>query len=309
MGFLAASVPSSMLPALRSAAPPLAAVARSTPLTASLAAGMDLIAATASVATSAPVSAAIAAFTAVPAPARNAGCSVLLLVASIAWIKICNLLSSAGITSQYVSRKLVHMGSGPLFVLCWPLFTPGLGGQLAAMTVPILSVVRLLRAGKAAEGSEAGAELVRAISRSGDKQEALEGPMVYTIVLLAATAFGWRSAVSVIAINQMAIGDGMADIVGRRVGKRRFTTFLEPTGKKSVEGSVAFAFFAFVACMLMVGLFNLTGVVALTAAQAAPQLLLISVVAALVELLPLGDDNFTVPLSSAILATVLQGGL
>lgn len=282
-------------------------LARSAPLSASFAevSASSLLLAAGNVPSAAAT--AVSAFVAVPAPARNAACAVLLLLSSIAWIKLCNLMSSAGITSQYVSRKLVHMGSGPLFVLCWPLFTTGLGGQLAALCVPILSVLRLLRAGRAPADSSAGAELVRAISRSGEKKEALEGPMVYTLVLVAATAFGWRSIVSVVAVNQMAIGDGMADIIGRKFGRNRWPKFVEKTGKKSVEGSVAFAFFAFVACALMVELFKLSGLAAIGAAQAAPALLLISVVAAIVELLPLGDDNLTVPLTSAVLAAILLG--
>jgi|LauGreDrversion4_1035100.scaffolds.fasta_scaffold19072_3 dolichol kinase len=282
-------------------------LARSAPLSASFAdaSASSLLLAAGNVPSAAAT--AVTAFVAVPAPARNAACAVLLLLSSIAWIKLCNLMSSAGITSQYVSRKLVHMGSGPLFVLCWPLFTTGLGGQLAALCVPILSVLRLLRAGRAPADSAAGAELVRAISRSGDKKEALEGPMVYTLVLVAATAFGWRSLVSVVAVNQMAIGDGMADIIGRKFGRNRWPKWIEKSGKKSVEGSVAFAFFAFVACALMVELFKLSGLAAIGAAQAAPALLLISVVAAIVELLPLGDDNLTVPLTSAVLAAILLG--
>ena len=282
-------------------------LARSAPLSASFAevSASSLLLAAGNVPSAAAT--AVSAFVAVPAPARNAACAVLLLLSSIAWIKLCNLMSSAGITSQYVSRKLVHMGSGPLFVLCWPLFTTGLGGQLAALCVPILAVLRLLRAGRAPADSSAGAELVRAISRSGEKKEALEGPMVYTLVLVAATAFGWRSIVSVVAVNQMAIGDGMADIIGRKFGRNRWPKFVEKTGKKSVEGSVAFAFFAFVACALMVELFKLSGLAAIGAAQAAPALLLISVVAAIVELLPLGDDNLTVPLTSAVLAAILLG--
>jgi dolichol kinase len=159
-------------------------------------------------------------------------------------------------------------------------------------------VLRLLRAGRAPADSVAGAELVRAISRSGDKKEALEGPRVYTLVLVAATAFGWRSLVSVVAVNQMAIGDGMADIIGRKFGRNRWPKWIEKSGKKSVEGSVAFAFFAFVACALMVELFKLSGLAAIGAAQAAPALLLISVVAAIVELLPLAVQ---VPLLSLLL--------
>jgi len=282
-----------LAPLLRSAVVP-----RTLPPVALAAVGVDHLAAAAGL---------LAPLDALPLAARDPLCTLVLVVSSVAWIKICNALAGSGLTSQYISRKLVHMGSGPLFVLCWPLFSSTQSGQIAACAVPVLSILRLVRAGSRADGGQA--DLVKAVSRSGDKKEALGGPMVYTIVLLASTLFGWRSLVSAVAICQMAIGDGMADIIGRRFGRTRWPTFLESTGKKSVEGSAAFAGFAFVASMLFVALFNVTGLSAIAPLAVAPRLLFISLACAFVELgwLP-GDDNFIVPVTGAALSAVLLPG-
>ena len=253
----------------------------------------------------APLAPLAAAVSSLPLWARDGGSSLFLVIASIAWIKICNALSGAGVTSQYLSRKLVHMGSGPLFLVFWPLFSTTRGGQLAAISVPVMSLARLMVAGKAAEGSERGAELVRAISRSGDKHEALEGPFKYTIVLLLATIFGWRSPVSAVAICQMGIGDGMADVMGRRFGKTKWPRSIERTGKKSIEGTLAFAAFAFAASAAMLFYFGVAGLTATPLRAALGPLALISLAAALVEVLPLGDDNFTVPLAAALMSVWL----
>ena len=67
----------------------------------------------------------------------------------------------------------------------------------------------------------------------------------------------------------------------------------------------AFAFFAFLSSLTFVALFQFFGLTTLAPRAVAPPLLLISVVTALVELLPLGDDNFTVPLAAAALALLL----
>ena len=77
-----------------------------------------------------------------------------LVAASVAWIKVCNGLAGSGLTSQYLSRKLVHMGSGPLFILMWPIFSTTPSGQLAAVAVPILSIIRLLAAGNRKDGGQ-----------------------------------------------------------------------------------------------------------------------------------------------------------
>eukprot|EP00878_Enallax_costatus_P014664 GHUV01015340.1.p1 GENE.GHUV01015340.1~~GHUV01015340.1.p1 ORF type:complete len:144 (+),score=7.79 GHUV01015340.1:390-821(+) len=38
------------------------------------------------------------------------------------WVKVFDGLASRGVLSQKLSRKLVHITSGPLFLLTWPLF-------------------------------------------------------------------------------------------------------------------------------------------------------------------------------------------
>lgn len=52
--------------------------------------------------------------------------------------------------------------------------------------------------------------------RSGSNSEALGGPLLYTIMLFLGTLLFFRgSPIGVVAISQMAAGDGIADIVGR----------------------------------------------------------------------------------------------
>ena len=59
--------------------------------------------------------------------------------------------------------------------------------------------------------------LVAAVARSGRASEVLGGPLYYCVVILAAVLFGWtKSSVALVAVCQMAAGDGFADIIGRR---------------------------------------------------------------------------------------------
>lgn len=52
------------------------------------------------------------------------------------------------------------------------------------------------------------------------RSELLRGPLYYVLVLMAATVVYWReSPVGVVAMSLMCGGDGLADVVGRRLGQ------------------------------------------------------------------------------------------
>jgi len=246
----------------------------------------------------------VPAVAAVPPLARDAVCAVVLAGAAKVWVKLWSWLASSGTLSSTLTRKLIHAGTGPLFVLGWPLFSDAPTAILFACAVPIINLARLWFAGQANSGSD-GAELINSLSRSGDAKEVVGGPFYYTLVLLAATALSWRSIAGVVAVCQMAVGDGFADIVGRRLGKNKWPF----SAGKSIEGSVAFAVSAFVASTLMLGGCHALGYTAQTMRAAALPLLFISFVCAAVELFPqLGDDNLTVPICGGILAKLLLPG-
>lgn len=92
---------------------------------------------------------------------------------------------------QKLSRKLVHTLAGPLFILCWPLFSAAPGARLLAAAVPSLNGVRLLLVGT---GAVKDARAVQAMTRTGDPRELLRGPLYYVIVLVGVTAFYWRES-------------------------------------------------------------------------------------------------------------------
>jgi len=241
---------------------------------------------------------------AVPAPARDTACAVVLAVAAKVWVKLWSWLASSGKLPSTLTRKLIHAGTGPLFVLGWPLFSDAPTAVLFACAVPVINLARLWLAGQSRAGSD-GAELISSLSRSGDAKEVVGGPFYYTLVLLLATALSWRSIAGVVAVCQMAVGDGFADIIGRKLGKNKWPF----SPDKSIEGSAAFALSAFVSSLLMLGGCHALGYTSLTMSVAALPLLVISVACAGVELFPqLGDDNLTVPFFGALLAKLLLCG-
>ena len=232
---------------------------------------------------------------------RDAACAAVGLVGASAWLKIWTTLASADLVDPKVSRKIVHSGSAPLFLLTWPFFTTEPAARVVAAAVPAVFMVRLLLA---RSGRQPG--LVKAISRSGDKSEALGGPFVYCVVLVALTLTSWRSAEAVVAITQMAVGDGLADIVGRRFGKQKWPW----SERKSIAGSAAFVVGAFTASVGLVSWFSMLGTPlgtlgAMPLPALAARLLFISAACGAVELIELGDDNITVPAMAVALVHLL----
>jgi phytol kinase len=151
--------------------------------------------------------------------------STAALGGSALWLKLWIELANSNKIDPRLSRKIIHCGSAPLFICLWPLYSSsGLSSRLIAASIPLVQMTRLILAGTRVESADKDQSasidgIINAISRSGSKSEALGGPLIYTIVLLLGTFLFFRdSPIGVVAICQMAAGDGIADIVGRRWG-------------------------------------------------------------------------------------------
>ena len=111
------------------------------------------------------------------------------------------------------------MGTGPIFVLCWLLFTDMPNARFLAALVPLLITVQFALVGLGILKDDAAVE---AMSRSGDPREILRGPLFYGIVFVLVTIFYWKdSPTGITALMLMCGGDGLADIVGRRWGTNK----------------------------------------------------------------------------------------
>lgn len=203
------------------------------------------------------------------------------------------------------ARKIIHTLSAPLFMLLWPLYSGAYGARVFASIVPLLNTLKLYLAGTDS-GSGDETELAVAISRSGDANEALGGPFVYVLVLLFSTLVFWTdSPIGIVAISNMAIGDGVADLIGRRFGSTNKWSFNK---SKSMAGSAAFVVGSFVGSYGLISWLTSMGAMdplELGTMGLVGRLFAIAVICAGVELIPVGDDNWTVPLSAALLTAFL----
>ena len=226
---------------------------------------------------------------------QNIISAVITLALSLAWLRFMDALAHRGIVEQKLSRKIIHIGTGPLFVLCWLMFNDDPLARYLAALVPLLITVQFILVGVGVIKDEAA---VKAMTRHGDPREILRGPLYYGVVFVVCTILFWRnSPVGILALMMMCGGDGLADVVGRRFGAVKIPFNKE----KSFAGSAAMFGGGFVFALIFVFAFNAWGYfyqpVAFPSALYA--VALISVVATVIESFPFQDiDNITITLAA-----------
>ncbi len=220
---------------------------------------------------------------------------LITIVIAVGWLRLIDFLAGKGVFPAVISRKIIHIGTGPIFVLCWMLFPDKTISRYLAAIIPFLITMQFLLVGLGIIKDE---EAVRAMSRSGDRREILKGPLIYGLVFVVMTILFWRdNAIGLITLMILCGGDGMADIIGSRFGKHKIPWALS----KSWQGSAAM----FVGSLFLIYLvmFSFQGM-GFTQMNVQYTLLPISgivFIATIVETLPYGDwDNFFVPLASVI---------
>lgn len=231
----------------------------------------------------------------------SAAVGATLLVALV-WLRLMDALALRGVIHRNLSRKLVHIGTGPFFVLCWSLYPAVPASRWLAACVPLAITVHLVFV---ARGIVQDPGVVNAMSRTGDRAEIVRGPLYYGLIFAASTVVFWReSPVGILALMIMCGGDGLADIVGRTWGSAR----LPWSPRKSWAGSGAMFVGGFSFGLAFLLVCNQSGwfTPALTPGQTTFSVAAVALVATLVESLPVTDiDNVTISLSAIGVAWLL----
>ena len=222
--------------------------------------------------------------------------TLLTFAIAIAFLRVMDFLAHQGIIESKLSRKLIHIGTGPIFVLCWLLFPDEPRARYLAALIPLLITTQFLLVGTGIIKDEAA---VQAMTRTGSPKEILRGPLYYGIVFVVLTVLYWKdSPIGITALMMMCGGDGIADIVGRRIKSPKL--FWSP--EKSVAGSLSvFAGGALLAALIL-SIYVSRGIFAAPFTMFLPPITWIALGAMLVESLPFKDiDNITLTLVSALL--------
>jgi dolichol kinase len=190
-------------------------------------------------------------------------------------------LGRAGMARTHV-RDVLHVGAG-----IWPLGWPSWQGMLA----PLAIVWGALFGMAAVPALSRHVRLVKRLQDSvTSESEGWGGLVLYTLSVAVLTTVGlWKLPFAAAgALLALALGDGVGGAVGLAFGRHHFSV---PGGKKkSLEGSLAVAFFAALGVLLAARWFSV------------PLGLFMAVVAGLLAALaealsPRATDNVVVPAS------------
>src|SRR5688572_19122049 len=162
--------------------------------------------------------------------------TLFTFVIAVFFLRLMDSIAHRGWIESRLSRKLIHIGTGPIFVLCWLMYPDLSISRWLATLVPLVITAQFVLVGTGIIKDEAA---VKAMSRTGDRREILRGPLFYGIAFVFVTLIYWKdSLIGIPALMMMCGGDGIADIIGRRIRSPK----LPWSPEKTVAGSLSVFF-------------------------------------------------------------------
>jgi len=183
--------------------------------------------------------------------------------------------------SRDISRKITHICAGTVIIFL-PLIQDGHWSQYLNVSVYVIWALLFIQKGLFAADDD---QAIKTMTRTGDRRELLKGTLYFVIVgIICGTVF-YKQLPGVLAMAVLGWGDGLAPIVGLKLGKMEYKVLC----KKTVEGSLAFFAGSLLAGMFFVWLI-------IPAAFNLSTILIIALAATIVEgMSPKEVDNILIP--------------
>lgn len=220
-------------------------------------------------------------------------------VLSLVFLRSMDFIAHRGWMDSKLSRKVIHIGTGPLFVLCWLIFQDSPEARWLAALVPFAITVQFAMIGLGLMKDESS---VKAMSRTGDPREILRGPLYYGVMFVVLTLVYWKdSPIGIIALMMMCGGDGIADIVGRKIKSPKLPWSTE----KSIAGTLGVFVGGWLMSLGIIYIYIQAGVFSAPISAYVFPITMISLAGAVVESLHYKDiDNVTMTLASALVGSL-----
>ncbi|WP_320666719.1 dolichol kinase [Prochlorococcus sp. MIT 1307] len=202
------------------------------------------------------------------------------IVIIIGWI--CTVLLGAAIcrnsfpNQKELSRKIVHIGTGPVIPLAWFL---GISAELAIPVAIIITIALIIN------------HRIRLLPALEDVNRQSYGTIAYGISISFLLILLWpdHAAAVTAGVLMMSFGDGLAGLIGRQVNSSNWIIFGQ---RKSLAGTLT---------MGLTGIIVLLLIMTFSASVISPLsiLLIAGLAMGLEQISPLGIDNLTVPIGVA----------
>ncbi len=179
-------------------------------------------------------------------------------------------------TEKELSRKIIHIGSGPVIPLAWVL------GISAKLAIPIASIITL--------GLFINHRL-RLLPAMEDVNRQSYGTIAYGLSITYLLIFLWPNNAAAVSagVLVMSFGDGLAGLIGPKLHSPDWTVFGQ---RKSIAGTLTMGLVGLIVLLLIT-----------TISETFPDPLLLIAIAALAvgleQIGPWGIDNLTVPIGVA----------
>jgi phytol kinase len=231
---------------------------------------------------------------------NNIVSTIITLGIALGFLRLMDFFAQRGWIESRLSRKLIHIGTGPIFVLCWLMFRDGPEARWLAALVPLMIVAQFSLVGLGVIKDEAA---VQAMSRTGNAREILRGPLFYGIAFVVLTVLFWKdSPVGMTALMIMCGGDGLADVVGRRVASPK----LRWSNEKSLAGTLSVFAGGWLMTAFILLVYIVAGVFPGPYSVYLVPITVIAAVGAAVESLPFRDvDNITVTAAAVLMGLLV----
>ena len=225
---------------------------------------------------------------------------IITFAVALTELRLLDFFAHRGWIEPRLSRKLIHILTGPLFVVCWLLFPDLWYSRWLAALVPFAITAQFAMIGLGIMKDEAA---VKAMSRSGDRREILRGPLFYGIVFVVMTLVYWKtSPIGMVALMLMCGGDGLADIMGRGLKSPKLPWSMN----KSWAGSLGMFIGGWTLAAFILFVFVQAGIFPSAFSSFLLPVTILALVGTLIESLPLKDvDNITVTLVAVLLGNLL----
>ncbi|WP_426348115.1 diacylglycerol/polyprenol kinase family protein [Alloiococcus sp. CFN-8] len=213
-------------------------------------------------------------------------CSFIFVAAVLG---LSTLLSKRGIIRGEGSRKLIHIGVCNWWIIAMVFYD---NPFYAALVPAVFIAVNYMSYKK---------QLIKAMERNGGKKDL--GTVYYAVSLfiLALLSFGpdGEPYIGAIGILVMGYGDGIAAIIGERLGR---IPFGPKKSGKTLEGTIGMFLASFIVVFMIMSIFSDISPLWVSLA--------IALYGAVAELYtPNGFDNLTVPLGTAFLYTIIASAV